>query len=107
MAHDPLMFKWFNRDAVLCTDELATYRWFGGKMWNHFSVTHSAGEYVRTEGKLPVHTNVTEDFFGLFKTGILGIHHWVSEKHLHRYGTEQEFRYNSRKPRSAGFAFAG
>jgi transposase-like protein len=96
MALDPLMFRWFDRDSVLCTDELATYQWFGRKMRRHHTVTHSAGEYARTEGKLRVHTNTTEGFFGLFKIGILGIHHWVSAKHLHRYATEHEFRYNSR-----------
>ena len=62
----------------------------------HHSVTHSAREYARTEGTLRVHTNTIEGFFGLFKIGILGIHHWVSAKHLHRYATEHEFRYNKR-----------
>jgi hypothetical protein len=65
-------------------------------MRRHHTVTHSAGEYARTEGKLRVHTNTTEGFFGLFKIGILGIHHWVSGKHLHRYATEHTFRYNTR-----------
>jgi len=51
---------------------------------------------ARTEGTLRVHTNTIEGFFGLFKIGILGIHHWVSAKHLHRYATEHEFRYNKR-----------
>jgi hypothetical protein len=41
-ALDPLMFKWFNRDGTLCTDELATYNWFGAKMRRHHKVTHSA-----------------------------------------------------------------
>ena len=97
MALDPLMYRWFDRDSILCTDELATYKWFGGKMRRHHSVTHSAREYARTEGTLRVHTNTVEGFFGLFKIGILGIHHWVSAKHLHRYATEHEFRYNSRE----------
>jgi hypothetical protein len=96
MALDPLMFKWFDRDSVLCTDERATYPWFASKMRRHHTVTHSAGEYARTEGKLRVHTNTTEGFFGLFKIGILGIHHWVSGKHLHRYATEHTVRYNRR-----------
>jgi transposase-like protein len=96
MALDPLMFKWFDRDSVLCTDELATYQWFGSKMRRHHTVTHSAGEYARTEGTLRVHVNTTEGFFGLFKIGILGIHHRVSGKHLHRYVTEHTFRYNTR-----------
>ena len=96
MALDPLMFKWFDRDAVLCTDELATYNWFGGKMRRHHKVTHSAGEYARTEGPIRAHVNTAEGFFGLFKIALVGIHHAVSPKHLRRYVTEHTFRYNTR-----------
>lgn len=95
-ALDPLMFQWFDRDSILCTDELATYNWFGGKMKRHHKVTHSAGEYARTEGAVRVHTNTAEGFFGLFKMALLGIHHAVSPKHMHRYVTEHTFRYNRR-----------
>lgn len=93
---DPLMFSWFDREAVLCTDELATYDWFGQKMRRHHKVLHSAGEYARTEGDVRAHTNTVEGFFGLFKVGILGLHHAVSAKHLHRYAAEHTFRYNRR-----------
>lgn len=96
-ALDPLMFQWFSRDAVLCTDELASYNWFGTKMRDHLRVTHSAGEYARTENGVRVHTNTLEGFFGMFKRGIFGIHHRVSTKHLHRYAVEHTFRYNERR----------
>lgn len=96
MALDPLMFRWFDWNAVLCTDELATYTWFGGKMHRHHKVAHSAGEYARTEGVIRVHTNTAEGFFGLFKMALVGIHHAVWPKHLHRYVAEHEFRYNCR-----------
>ena len=92
---DPLMFRWFDRNSMLMTDELATYNWFGSKMRRHYRVTHSAREYARTEGDTRVHTNTVEGFFGLFKRGIFGIHHQVSPKHLHRYVAEHEFRYNT------------
>lgn len=104
-ALDPLMFQWFNRDSILFTDELATYNWFGGKMKRHHKVTHSAGEYARTEGAVRVHTNTAQGFFGLFKMALVGIHHAASPKHLsgkrsafprHRYATEHTFRYNRR-----------
>jgi transposase-like protein len=95
-ALDPLMFQWFDRDSILCTDELATYNWFGSKMKRHHKVTHSAGEYARTEGAVRVHTNTAEGFFGLFKMALVGIHHAVSPKHMHRYVTEHTFRYNRR-----------
>ena len=78
MALDPLMFRWFDRDAILCTDELATYNWFGGKMRRHMRVTHSAGQYAKTESGVRVHVNTAEGFFGLFKMALVGIHHAVS-----------------------------
>jgi hypothetical protein len=42
------------------------------------------------------HTNTVENFFSIFKRGIIGVYHHVSETHLHRYGSEFDFRYNYR-----------
>jgi ISXO2-like transposase domain len=56
-------------------------------------VNHSAGEYARGE----VHTNTIEGYFGLLKRGITGVYHHVGKQHLHRYLSEFDFRYNSRK----------
>ena len=41
-------------------------------------------------------TNTVEAFFSLLKRGIVGTFHNVSRKHLHRYVSEFEFRWNSR-----------
>jgi hypothetical protein len=35
-----------------------------------------------------------ENYFSIFKRGITGTYHQVSETHLHRYGAEFDFRYN-------------
>lgn len=96
LALDPLMFGWFDRNSVLCTDELVVYDWFGRKMRKHYRVNHARGEYVRSQGGLRVHVNSAEDFFGLFKRAVFGIHHHVSAKYLHRYASEHQFRYNGR-----------
>jgi transposase-like protein len=96
VALDPLMFGWFDRNSVLCTDELAVYDWFGWKMRQHYRVNHARGEYARNQGGVRVHVNSAEGFFGLFKRGVFGIHHHVSAKHLHRYAAEHQFRYNRR-----------
>ena len=37
-----------------------------------------------------------KDYFSTLKRGIVGVYHWVSEAHLHRYAAEFDFRYNHR-----------
>lgn len=37
-----------------------------------------------------------EGFFSLLKRGLYGTFHAVSRKHLHRYVSEFQFRYNAR-----------
>jgi hypothetical protein len=58
----------------------------------HETVNPSAEEYVR--GNL--HTNTVEGFFSVFKRGTRGVYQHWSEKHLHRYLAEFDFRYNAR-----------
>jgi hypothetical protein len=43
-----------------------------------------------------VTTNTVEGAFGVFKRGMKGIYQHCAEKHLHRYLTEFDFRYNNR-----------
>ncbi len=43
------------------------------------------------------HTNGIENFWSLFKRGIIGIYHQVSNKHLQAYADEFAYRYNTRK----------
>ena len=43
-----------------------------------------------------VHTQTIEGFFGLFKTGLPGAHHSVSEKWLQGYLNEYAWRWNHR-----------
>lgn len=44
-----------------------------------------------------VHTNTIEGYFSIFKRGMKGVYQHCSEKNLHRYLAEFEFRYNTRK----------
>lgn len=41
--------------------------------------------------------NTAEAYFGLLKRGIVGTYHHVSERHLHRYLAEFDFRWNNRR----------
>src|SRR4051794_28874020 len=49
-------------------------------------------EYVRGDA----HTNTVEGYFSIFKRGIYGVYHHVSEEHLKRYLAEFDFRHNNR-----------
>lgn len=42
------------------------------------------------------HSNTAEGFFAVFKRGIYGTFHSISEAHLHRYLAEFDFRYGHR-----------
>jgi transposase-like protein len=60
--------------------------------YDHASVNHGRGEYVRDD----VHTNTIESVWALLKRQIIGVHHWVSDRHLNRYVSEMTWRYNRR-----------
>lgn len=63
--------------------------------FQHETVTHSRGEYVRIG--TDIHTNTVEGFFSILKRGINGVYHHVSRGHLARYCDEFAFRYEHRK----------
>ena len=69
----------------------------GGKFASHDRVDHTAFEYVRYEpGHVTIHTNTVEGFYSIFKRGMKGVYQHCSEKHLHRYLAEFDFRYSNR-----------
>ena len=43
-----------------------------------------------------MNTNTIEGVFSIFKRGMTGIYQHCASKHLHRYLTEFDFRYNNR-----------
>lgn len=63
---------------------------------DHQTVNHSDEEYVRYENGATIHTNTIEGYFSIFKRGMKGVYQHCSEKHLHRYLAEFDFRYNNR-----------
>jgi len=81
----------------IMTDELPAYpkalRLSGHDVEKHRTVNHSAEIYV--DGN--VTTNGIESAFSLFKRGVIGSFHKISIKHLHRYLSEFETRFNARK----------
>ena len=54
---------------------------------------HAGREYVNKDGFT---TNNVENFFGIFKKGMVGVYHFCGEQHLQRYLDEFSFRYSNR-----------
>jgi transposase-like protein len=79
-------------ETRLHTDESSLYRQTDTLVRKHETVKHSRREYVRGD----VHTNTVEGYFAIFKRGMRGVYQHCSEKHLHRYLAEFDFRYNHR-----------
>ncbi|MFZ0494398.1 MAG: IS1595 family transposase [Methylocella sp.] len=80
------------KETAMMTDEGGHYSKLGDHFASHESVSHKADEYVRGS----VHTNTVEGYYSVFKRGMKGIYQHCSERHLHRYLAEFDFRYNNR-----------
>jgi len=80
------------RETHVHTDESKLYVQGLMDVRRHRKVKHTAGEYVRGD----VTTNTVENYFSVFKRGMRGVYQHCSEKHLHRYLAEFDFRYNNR-----------
>ena len=91
----PLIVVNVDRASHLMTDESPIYTRVGTEFAGHTTVIHSANEYVRKGGF--AHSNTAENFFSIFKRGVIGTYHHMSEAHLARYTAEFDFRYNTRK----------
>lgn len=79
-----------SQKAMVYTDD---HRSYIGLPFEHESVNHSVGEYVREQA----HTNGIESFWATLKRGYNGTYHRMSPKHLGRYVTEFAGRHNVRE----------
>ncbi len=75
------------------TDESQIYKRMPENVQKHEIVNHSVKEWVRGD----VHTGTIDGYWGLLKRGIIGTFHQISIKHLHRYLSEFQFRWNNRE----------
>ena len=82
------------------TDEHRSYQGLNVRGYHHFTVNHSAKEYVR-DGI--IHTNTVEGFWAHLKKGIASTHVGVSRQHLWKYVSEFAYRYNNRHAPEAMF----
>jgi transposase-like protein len=89
------IFENVSHGSTIMTDEDRAFLGLGGDFLHH-TVNHSAGEYVRN---FTQHTNGIESVWALLKRQIVGVHHWISPKHLDRYVQEMTWRFNRRDMR--------
>jgi hypothetical protein len=85
-----------NLSSELHTDESGLYRAVGREFAGHKTVEHGSdlkGIYVGPEGET---VNAVENFFGIFKRGMVGVYHKCEAQHLQRYVNEFAFRFNHR-----------
>jgi transposase-like protein len=81
-----------HHESRLMTDTAGWYRRNRFGVAEHEKVNHEQGEYAYGD----VHVNTLEGIFSIFKRGMRGVYQHCSEKHLHRYVAEFDFRYNNR-----------
>ena len=75
---------------MIYTDDAKAYN---GLPYDHESVRHSVGEYVRDMA----HTNGIESFWAMLKRAHKGTFHKISPKHLNRYVQEFAGKHNVRE----------
>ena len=92
----PFVTKNVSRKSTLNTDEAAYYVKMGREFAKHHAVDHSRNEYAYKLDGYTVTINSAEGYFSIFKRGIYGVYHSISEAHLHRYLSEFDFRFNNR-----------
>jgi transposase-like protein len=92
----PFIVKNASRKSTLNTDEAAYYVRLGREFAAHHAVDHSRQEYAYKLDGRTVSTNAAENYFSIFKRGVYGTFHSISDAHLHRYLAEFDFRYNNR-----------
>jgi len=95
----PIVRASVNRETHVMTDESNTYAKLGGDFAKHDMVDHGREEWGYTDRKtgVKINTNTIEGYYSIFKRGMKGIYQHCSEKHLHRYVAEFDFRYSSRE----------
>ncbi|MEM9618854.1 MAG: IS1595 family transposase [Pseudomonadota bacterium] len=87
----PILRENLDKEARVITDESSIYKRLDEE-YTHAYVVHSKKQW----GVGEIHTNTIEGFYSIFKRGMKGVYQHCSEKHLHRYAAEFDFRYSNR-----------
>lgn len=79
-------------DTQIYSDEYGAYKTLPRLGYPHGTVRHRSNQFRSGD----IHTQTIEGFWSHFKRGINGTYHHVSAKHLQKYCSEYEYRYNTR-----------
>jgi ISXO2-like transposase domain len=79
-------------ETIINIDEGVWYKQLGAHFLSHDAANHSRYEYARGE----ITTNTVEGYYSIFKRGMKRSYQHCSEKHLHRYLAEFDFRDSNR-----------
>jgi len=82
-----------DRNSHLMSDDARFYWAIGREFASHGTTLHNLRQFAVGEK----HSNTAENFFSIFKRGVVGTYHQLSEAHMHRYCAEFDFRYNTRE----------
>lgn len=89
----PEIVKGVKTSSAIYSDEWRAYGKLAVWGYDHETVTHSAGEFVRGHA----HTQNVENLWSNMKRGIKGVYRHVDAKYLQEYVDEYAFRYSHRK----------
>ena len=89
---EPIIKAHVHPKSQVMTDEAGQYVGLQKHFAGHEVVRHGQSEYVRGDA----HKNTAEGFYSVFKRGMKGVYQHCSQKHLHRYVAEFDFRYDNR-----------
>jgi len=88
----PFVEETVAKDSTIHTDEYNVYNQLGNKGYDHQTVEHGAGQFVKGN----THTDSIEGFWAQVKNAVNGVHHGVAPEYLQQYVNEYAFRYNHR-----------
>ncbi len=81
------------RGSVIYSDQWQAYKTLNSRGYTHDVVNHSEHEYV--VGR--IYTQNIENIWSQLKRSVYGVYHQISPKHLQKYCSEVEYRYNTRE----------
>jgi hypothetical protein len=85
--------------ARLVTDALPAHRRIGKAHPSHLTVNHAKRQYAWTDAESGerVHVNTAESYHALLQRMVVGVHYWISGKHLDRYAAQAAHAWNHRR----------